>query len=324
MSVKKVSIVIPTYNRAGDTEKAVGSVLESDYPDYEVIVVDDGSKDNTVEILKKFGNRIKVLQRKKNGGPAAARNDGINAAKGELVAFTDSDCTVSKGWITALVKFLRSLPEDAAGVCGTIYPPKDANFLMRLIYFMPQMDGNTIEAEKRKKPFEVNNISCNNALWKKKVLKEMKGFDESFFRDFRTVPEDSELCYRTLKKGHKFYMHPSAPTYHHFRPTLYEFLRQSYRAGRGGGVVFMKHKDWFGAQTPFVLGYMPALMLPVFASQFSFLWLIALAFSGYHALPAFSETKKIEYFVCASFLWLIKSAANALGFWKGVYDVVTR
>ena len=140
MTAKKVSIVIPTYNRSKDIEKSVQSILKIDYPNYEVIVVDDASKDDTIEILEKFRNKkLRIIQRKINGGPAAARNDGIKAAKGSFIAFTDSDCTVSKNWIRDLVKFLDKLPESTAGVCGTIYPPKDANYLIRLIYFLPHI-----------------------------------------------------------------------------------------------------------------------------------------------------------------------------------------
>ncbi|MBI4167352.1 MAG: glycosyltransferase [Candidatus Aenigmarchaeota archaeon] len=323
MNTKKVSIVIPTYNRAKDIKKAVESVLKTDYPNYEVIVVDDASKDNTIPTLKKLKTKkLRVVQRKINGGPAAARNDGIKAAKGELIAFTDSDCTVSKEWISNLAGFIKKLPEDVAGVCGTIYPPRDANFLMRLIYFMPQMDGNTLIAERKKEPFTVNNISCNNAMWKSSVIRKMKGFDESFFRYFRTVPEDSELCYRTIKKGYKFYMYPGAPTYHHFRPTLKEFLKQSYRAGRGGGVVLAEHPDWFGWRTPLVLGFIPALLYPP-------AWILFAAFGLISALPIIGRREikfpdKIPLFLAAISLWLFKSMANVTGFWAGLFQVLKK
>ncbi|MBI3412767.1 MAG: glycosyltransferase [Candidatus Aenigmarchaeota archaeon] len=321
MSKEKVSIVVPTYNRADDIEQALNSLLKINYPNYEIIVVDDASKDGTLERLKKFGNKIRIVKRKKNGGPAAARNGGVKASRGELIAFTDSDCTVSRDWIRTLVKFIETQPENVAGVCGTIYPPKDANFLMKLIYFMPQMDGNTTLAERRKEPFEVNNISCNNALWRADIIKKMKGFNESFFRDFRTVPEDSELCYRTLKSGYKFYMYPGAPTYHHFRPTLYEFLKQSYRAGRGGGVVLFKHPAWFGAQTVLILAFPAFVVLSVFNPL---LLLSPMILSAPVALNAFKKTEDLKYAAAAPFLWLVKAYANIIGVWKGILDVVTR
>ncbi len=322
MAVKKVSIIVPTYNRPKETEAAIKSLLKLDYPDFEIIVVDDASTDNTASVLARFGKKIRVIRRKKNGGPAAARNDGLRAAKGEFIAFTDSDCTVSKNWIKTLVKFIETKTENVAGVCGTIYPPKDANELMRLIYFMPQMDGNTLLADKLKKPFSVSNISCNNALWRKNVIKKMNGFDESFFRAYRVVPEDSELCYRTLKDGHVFYMYPGAEVYHHFRPTFTEFLKQSYRAGRGGGVVMFKQNQWFGPSTLLLIYAFPLFLM--FALTNPVLLLAPLVFSADTAAKAYNSTKDAGFAAKAALLWLVKTYANMLGVWKGIIDVVKK
>jgi glycosyltransferase involved in cell wall biosynthesis len=85
-----VSIIIPTYNRAQLLPAAIESVLGQGYPNTEVIIVDDGSTDDTQEVLGRFGNRINVVTQE-NKGAAAARNIGIRSSKGEIVAFLDSD-----------------------------------------------------------------------------------------------------------------------------------------------------------------------------------------------------------------------------------------
>lgn len=90
MAKALVSAIIPTYNRADLICEAVDSVLGQTYPHVEVIVVDDGSTDNTMETLARYGNKIRVI-RQTNAGPSAARNRGIKAANGEIVAFLDSD-----------------------------------------------------------------------------------------------------------------------------------------------------------------------------------------------------------------------------------------
>lgn len=90
MKMPLVSIVIPTYNRAGMVSEAIDSALGQSYNKTEVIVVDDGSTDGTEGVLKRYGDRIRVI-RQKNAGCSAARNKGIEASRGEIVAFLDSD-----------------------------------------------------------------------------------------------------------------------------------------------------------------------------------------------------------------------------------------
>lgn len=89
-SMPLVSVIIPTYNRAYIVGEAIDSVLSQTYPHVEVFVVDDGSSDNTTEVLRSFGRRIQVV-RQQNAGPAAARNRALEAAQGEIITFLDSD-----------------------------------------------------------------------------------------------------------------------------------------------------------------------------------------------------------------------------------------
>jgi glycosyltransferase involved in cell wall biosynthesis len=85
-----VTVVIPTFNRARSLGRAIDSVLAQTYTNFELIVVDDGSTDNTPELLSSFAGRIQIL-RQSNAGPSVARNTGIRAARGKFIAFLDSD-----------------------------------------------------------------------------------------------------------------------------------------------------------------------------------------------------------------------------------------
>src|SRR3954454_7763106 len=87
----RVSIVMPAYNSAAVIDESVGSVLAQSYGDWELIVADDGSTDDTVTRLEAYGDRVRVVRAERNGGPAAARNLALRHAAGELVAFLDAD-----------------------------------------------------------------------------------------------------------------------------------------------------------------------------------------------------------------------------------------
>jgi len=101
-----VSVIIPTYNRGWIVKEAIDSVLGQDFSDYELIVVDDGSNDNTREILGAYGKAITVLQQS-NRGVSAARNRGIAEAAGRLIAFLDSDDLWLPRKLTTQVKFFE-------------------------------------------------------------------------------------------------------------------------------------------------------------------------------------------------------------------------
>jgi glycosyltransferase involved in cell wall biosynthesis len=101
--VEKASIVTMTYNRSEVLEKTLNAMLKLDYPeDYEIIVVNDGSTDNTREVLEKFGDKIRVIHQKRSG-PCAARNAGFEVAKYPIVVNMDDDCIPEKEWLRDLV-----------------------------------------------------------------------------------------------------------------------------------------------------------------------------------------------------------------------------
>lgn len=108
-----VSVIIPTYNRAQCLGDAIGSVLAQSFHDYELIVVDDGSIDSTEEVVKSYGERVKLI-RQENGGASAARNTGIRAAKGEWIAFLDSDDTWEPDKLKVQVNDLQAKPGAVA------------------------------------------------------------------------------------------------------------------------------------------------------------------------------------------------------------------
>lgn len=112
----RVSVIIPAYNAAGFVCRAVDSVLAQTCQDLELLVVDDGSTDGTRSVLATYGERLRVLPQA-NGGPAAARNNGLSAATGDYVAFLDADDWWEADKLAAQVTLLDSHPE--LGFCST-------------------------------------------------------------------------------------------------------------------------------------------------------------------------------------------------------------
>ena len=112
----RVTVIIPTYNRAGCLREAVDSVLAQDFRDFELIVVDDGSTDDTPRLLQEYGDEIRVF-RQENCGVSTARNAGISVSRGALIAFLDSDDLWLQGKLARQVEFFKAHAD--ALICQT-------------------------------------------------------------------------------------------------------------------------------------------------------------------------------------------------------------
>ncbi len=183
----RVSIVIPTYNSARFIETAIKSVLAQTYKDYEVIVVDDGSSDNTNEVVKKFKSACTYL-RQTNAGPSAARNYGTSQSSGDLIAFLDADDAWLPGKLEAQVGLLSQRPE--VGLIETGYYLCDAD--LRPIRYQPPVNlrGNALEdmLVNFKTPL------TSSIVVRRYLLKQVGGFDVSLH-----ILEDHELCLRLIQ-----------------------------------------------------------------------------------------------------------------------------
>ena len=130
-----VSVIMPAYNSRAYLAESIQSVLDQDYEALELIIVDDGSTDGTADLARQFGERVRVIEQQ-NSGPAAARNRGVKAARGELIAFIDSDDIWVPGKTRAQVDYLRSNPDVGvvfgrlirwfANADGSFDPPPDS------------------------------------------------------------------------------------------------------------------------------------------------------------------------------------------------------
>jgi O-antigen biosynthesis protein len=118
----RVSVIIPTYNRSDTLQKCLAAVQTQTYSDYEIIVVDDGSTDGTANMIAAEFPNVHYLYQA-NRGPAAARNQGIAAATGDIIAFTDDDCLPPSDWLARLAEGYSRYPDAAGGGGSLIAPP---------------------------------------------------------------------------------------------------------------------------------------------------------------------------------------------------------
>ncbi len=200
----KVSVIIPTYNRAKLLPRAVNSVLNQTFKDFELIIVDDASTDNTEEVVKTFkDSRIKYIKHRINKGGAAARNTGIKASKGEYIAFLDDD----DEWLPLkLEKQVFKFNESSSKV-GLIYTG-----------FSRYLDGENKEREKhlprhKGKVLDICLAGCLTSppemLIRKELLKEIGGFDEKL-----KASQDADILIR-LAQECDFDFIPEALTKHY-------------------------------------------------------------------------------------------------------------
>src|SRR5262249_36910674 len=137
-----VSVVVCSYNGGQTLEQCLHSLQALDYPDYEVIVVDDGSTDHTRAVLSRFPTVRAIHQ--ENQGLSAARNTGLRAGSGDIVAYTDSDCFADPHWLTLLVSQL--LHSGAAAVGGPNLTPNDG-WLAACVAAAPGQPTHVLESD---------------------------------------------------------------------------------------------------------------------------------------------------------------------------------
>lgn len=179
-----VSVVIPTYNTASYLEEAIGSVVEQTYPAMEIIVVDDGSTDDTKKVLIDLIEKKQIIYiYQQNSGPAAARNRGIELAKGDFIAFLDADDI----WLPQ--KLERQIPLFLNQEIGLVYGPRiefDEN--KERTIDLPHPAGKIFPTL-----IKSNFITNSSVIIRKSVLTETGNFDED--RHWQAI-EDYELWLR--------------------------------------------------------------------------------------------------------------------------------
>ena len=230
----KVSVVICSYNGASTVESCLASMAKIRYPDFEIVFVDDGSKDHTQDILKKFPWVRNIKQ--KNMGLSYARNVGMNAALGEIVVYTDSDCEADEDWLYFLA--LALVRSGHIGMGGPNLIPDEGSWVADCVGLSPggpthvMVDDRTAE----------HVPGCNMAFYTW-ALKQINGFDSQY----RKAGDDVDVIWRLQDLGYSIGFSPAAQVWHYRRNTVKAYLSQQRGYGEAEALLKYKHPEHFNS-----------------------------------------------------------------------------
>ncbi len=241
----RVSVVVCSYNGAATIAGCLAGIERLDYPNFETIVIDDGSTDGTAAIAADFDVELICTE---NHGLSSARNTGIGASSGAIVAFLDDDSVPDPHWLRYVVSAL--LDEDHVGVGGPNIPPTGAAVLSRAIACGPGGPIHVLLSDQVAEHIP----GCNMAFWKD-ALEAVGGFDPQF----RVAGDDVDICWRLQERGWTLGFCAAAMVWHHSRGTVGSYLRQQRGYGRAEALLERKwperynrggHLAWAGRVYP--------------------------------------------------------------------------
>jgi glycosyltransferase involved in cell wall biosynthesis len=236
----KVSVVVCAHNGADTLRWCLEGLRKLDYPDYEVIVVDDGSTDSTAVTASECGFPAISTP---NRGLSSARNTGLEAASGEIVAYLDCDARPDRDWLRYLAAAFRA--SDHAGIGGPNVPPPDG-WVADCVANAPGGPVHVLLSDR-----EAEHIPGCNMAFRRQRLIEVGGFDPRF----RAAGDDVDLCWRLQERGETLGFSAGAVVWHRARDSVRAYCRQQIGYGRAEALLERKwpakynaggHHSWAG------------------------------------------------------------------------------
>jgi GT2 family glycosyltransferase/DNA-binding beta-propeller fold protein YncE len=228
----RVSVVVCAYNAADTLEDNLSSLERLTYPDYEIIVVNDGSRDRTGEIARQHPT-VRLVE-VPNGGLSAARNIGLAHATGDIVAYTDADTRVDQDWLTFLVQpFLNS---DVVGSGGPNVVPADDVPMAQCIARAPGGPTHVLLDDRI-----AEHVPGCNMAFRREALLAIRGFNPIYLR----AGDDVDVCWRLQARGWKIGFAGSALVWHHHRASIKAYWKQQVGYGEGEKWLMAHHPEKF-------------------------------------------------------------------------------
>ncbi|WP_207495198.1 glycosyltransferase [Aridibaculum aurantiacum] len=221
------SVVICTYNGSATIKDTLDGLQRLKYPNYEVIVVNDGSKDNTVEIVSKYED-VRLITTS-NCGLSSARNTGMYNARGEILAYIDDDAYPDPHWLHYLAYAYSNSSHAAMG--GPNIIPEEDGPIATCVANAPGGPVHVLETDEIAEHIPGCNLSV-----RKDVLMKIGGFDPMY----RAAGDDVDVCWRIQEAGYTIGFHPSALVWHHRRNSIKAYWKQ--QKGYGKAEALLEHK----------------------------------------------------------------------------------
>jgi GT2 family glycosyltransferase len=228
-----VSVVICTYNGAATLRACLDGVASLDYPRVDTIVVDDGSTDASAAIAREAGARVICTP---NRGLSAARNQGLSAAAGEIVAYLDDDASPDLNWLTFVVRTFASTAHAAVG--GPNIPPAQDTGVAACVANAPGGPVQVLLTDT-----EAEHIPGCNMAFRREALLRIGGFDERF----HAAGDDVDICWRLRDAGMTLGFHPAAMVWHRRRSSVRRFWRQQRGYGEAEALLERKWPEKYNA-----------------------------------------------------------------------------
>lgn len=227
-----ISVIVCTYNGSATLAACLESLQKLNHSAYEVLLVDDGSTEDIGRIARAFPE-VRFL-RQNHAGLSAARNRGMQEARGELLAFTDDDCIVEEDWLHHVEAGFDNLAWVACG--GPNIPPSPRNAVEAVVAAAPGSPThvmlNDVEAE---------HLPGCNLIIRKASLQAIGGFRAQY----HTAGDDVDVCWRLRESGGRLRFLPGAMVWHHRRRTLQAYLRQQRGYGHAEALLMKDHPGRF-------------------------------------------------------------------------------
>jgi glycosyltransferase involved in cell wall biosynthesis len=208
-------------------ERCMAALAEQRMNEFEVVLVDDGSTDDTPQAARRLSEELtldlKYVRLPQSRGPACARNQGWRASRAELIAFTDDDCEPAPDWLPRLVQCLTNAAADIAGIGGRVEPSTDGLVSRYMSYH------RILEP-----PPSLSYLVTANCIYRRRALEEVGGFNE---RVRTPGGEDPGLSFALNERGYRFDFTAQAIVRHSYREGLIDFARTFFRYGRGCSLV---------------------------------------------------------------------------------------